>query len=118
MSLRLVLFASWRVPALTGSGAAPGGDVTATVFSPPGDLVVLAIALPGNPLVVPGFGCLWVDLSTILPIASTVQGPGAHWTVKVPVPLGAPLGFPVVLQGASGQGGDLKFTTPTVAIIG
>ena len=75
------------MPQLTGSGAAIGGTLGATVETEVGDLAILVVGLPGAPTLVPGFlDPFWLDpvahvfvavgtQQTTAPIAGTVAVP-------------------------------------------
>ena len=73
-------------------------DLTVEVVSPAGDLGLLFVSLPADPLPTP-FGVAFVDLTTYLPIGPFVQLPGEHTTFNIPIPLGSPWnGLPLAFQ--------------------
>jgi hypothetical protein len=106
-----------RVPALNGRGAPPGGSVTATLYSPVGDLVIFLASRPAPPVVVPPFGELWLDPLGIFYVDVAFQGASEHWNVSMPIAPFATHGLPIALQGLSGPGLDVRLTNPVVVVL-
>lgn len=75
------------MPRLTALGAAPGGTLQATVATQNGDLVVLAVGLPGAPTSLPGFqDAFWLDPAMHVFHAIGLHQAGAPVHGAVPVP--------------------------------
>ncbi len=75
------------LPSLRTQPAGPGGAVIADVTAPLGELVLLAVALPGPVTAVPGVdGSLWLDAATAVPVAVGVPQTGAPVQHAINVP--------------------------------
>lgn len=62
------------MPQLLGAGAPPGGMLTATVWTEAGDLVILAVGLPGPSITLPGLqDPFWIDPAVHVYVAIGVQ---------------------------------------------
>jgi hypothetical protein len=75
------------MPGATGTSAAPGGAITATVTTEYGDVVVLVVGLPGLPGNVPGFlDAFWLDPVVHVFHTIGVQQPGTPVSGAIAVP--------------------------------
>lgn len=108
------------MPQLTGTSAPPGGNLTATVTTEAGDLVVLVVGLPGAPLVVAGIqDAFWLDpaVHVFHTIAVAPASPPVTGTIAVPNAAGL-LGLSLVWQAAClGPLTGFQATNPTVALV-
>jgi len=80
------------LPSLRTVSAPPGGTVHADVTTPLGELVLLAVALPGPVLAVPGVdGTFWLDPGTAFLATFGIPQPGAPVQHSIAVPSGPAL---------------------------
>ena len=110
-----VVFA--RLPALTATGAAPGGNLTADLHSEPGHLELLLASTPVAPQATP-LGQLWVAPLAFLVLDVGVQGASGHRGTTVPIPPDPALrGLPIMLQALSGPAPALGLSTPSAIVL-
>jgi hypothetical protein len=102
---------------MIAKGGPPGGSLTADLFSPANELLVMLVGLPGPQVAVPGVGELWIDPLAVFVVGSGVQGPGEAWRLTLPIPLGLPRGLPVIVQGLSGPAAALVLSTPAGVVL-
>jgi hypothetical protein len=74
------------LPRMDASSTAPGGTVTAHLYSPAGDLFEVYLGLPAPPASLGPLGSFWLDPAFYLFVDRGVQGPAAHWSASIPVP--------------------------------
>jgi hypothetical protein len=75
------------MPALTSTSANPGGTMRAEVTTTAGDLVLLGVAFPAAPRVIPGLPTeVWLDPGTLTLQAAGLQPAGVPFAATVAVP--------------------------------
>ncbi|MGE0143700.1 MAG: hypothetical protein AB7I19_18180 [Planctomycetota bacterium] len=75
------------MPSLHTQPAGPGGTVVADITTPVGEIVLLALSLPGPVTAVPGVeGRLWVDAATAVLLTGGVPQPGVPLRHAIHVP--------------------------------
>lgn len=108
------------MPWLTGTSAPSGGSLGATVLTEDGDLVILAVGLPGPSVMVPGLqDPLWLDPGAHVFAAIGVQQAGTPVTGSVPVPVGNAFRGLHLNWGAACHGPVTGFqaTNPVVTLV-
>lgn len=103
------------VPAVRVQGAAPGEDFTADVFAPEGSTTVTFIGAASPPIETP-LGVFWTSAPRFVVDVGVVPVGGSR-TVLMPVPLTFPGGISFAVQAVAVLGGDLHFSTPSVAVV-
>jgi hypothetical protein len=108
------------MPQLTGAGAPPGGTLTATVETEDGDLVILAVGLPGPLISITGFADpFWLDPTAHAFVAIGTHTATSPITASVPVPsnpgfLGVCLNWQAACYGPVT---GFQATNPTVTLV-
>ncbi|MCR9247761.1 MAG: hypothetical protein NXI31_22265 [bacterium] len=112
--------ATESMPALVGGSDQPGGILTATVATEVGDLVILAVGLPGPSIVVPGLqDPFWIDPVVHLFAVIGVQPVGSSLMGQVTVPGGNTFRGLRLHWGAACQGPNTGFqaSNPVATIV-
>ena len=96
-----------------------GGEVTALLFGPPGELGVVAVALVGPRVVIPGIDdALWLDGGSTFLLSFGVFTSGLPVVAQLPWSGGPVPGVRAVWQGASlDANGALQFSNPALTIL-
>ncbi len=105
-----------HVPALTASGAGPGGTTRADLVTQPGSLYALVAGLPTGPIPT-AFGPLWVSTSlVVLAAGTTVTGQVSFQTTVGPAfnPSEQVLTYQALVQT---PGGSLQLSNPAMVIL-
>jgi len=108
------------MPQLTGTGATAGGALTASTTTEDGDLVVLAVGLPGTPTTMPGFvDEFWLDPAVHVFFAIGVQQQAAPIAGSITVPNPSSFaGLPLIWHAACfGPVTGQQNTNPTISLV-
>ncbi len=108
------------MPELTSASAPAGGNLGATVITEDGDLVILAVGLPGPSVTVPGLqDPFWLDPGAHVFVAIGIQQAGTPISGSIPVPGGNTFRGLHLNWGAACQGSLTGFqaTNPVTTLV-
>lgn len=109
-----VTIANALLPWTTGSGAAPGGVLQASVDGPAATLAAVYASLGmRSPVAAPG-GDVWIDPAFVVVLAVGVTDAGGALQVSLPVPLQVQRGLQLTVQSALALGGGVVATAPAI----
>ncbi|MFQ5505707.1 MAG: hypothetical protein ACE5F1_13055 [Planctomycetota bacterium] len=107
-----------RLPSLTGSGAALGGQAKLGLYSEKGKTFALFLALSWDPLVIPGLGESWLDAATFQFVTSGVMDASERFGTSLLVPKDpAFLGQHIAFQAITSRATGFEMSNPVVIVL-
>lgn len=109
-----------RLPAVTATGAAPGGTLAVDLIASNGDLADVYLSLPAYPVPspIPGTGELWIDFPTWIVLGRFRVPPSERISLRLALPpLPGLRGVPIRVQGVAGTAAGFRFCTPATVVL-
>lgn len=104
------------LPGLTARGAASGATMSTELTGPASAPATVLASLTSFDQMLP-FGRIWLDQATVFTVQTAAMPANGRLTNQIPLGPFYPFGLPLAFQGAVLDAGQLRISTPSVAVL-